>query len=198
MQKRGKMLKYILKKVFNFFLFVDKTVYFSGSIGSGKTTILNVLEHKVGETIPVKDYENTPNNIEDYLISKIEKTKYSFTDTNGEDYYKGERENYKDKLGKKYKDKIENKVVEFYVFNAKDFYNKKLMIKIMGWKEEMKNRKHKHAIIGTHKDEIAKQVDDIEKEIKEKAETKCKIFQLTDNPNAKSELEKFIDGVANG
>ena len=148
--------------------------------------------------MPVKDYENTPNNIEDYLISKIEKTKYSFTDTNGEDAYRRERENYKDKLRKKYKGKIENKVVEFYVFDASDFYNKKLMIKIMGWKEEMKNRKHKYAIIGTNKDKIAKQVDDIEKEIKEKAETKCKIFQLTDNPNAKSELEKFIDGVANG
>ena len=169
----------------------DKIIFLGGDIAAGKTTILEVLRLKDGQSLDSDKYEPTDNNDEDAFDTKIKGRKYGFIDTSGASYNKPKIEELKNKLQKKQK----GKVLEFYVFDASDFDSKNLINKIKARKKEAEKRGFECVAIGTHKDEISSSKKEaIEKEVR--ALMNCRIFQLTYNPQAKSELEDFIAKVS--
>ncbi len=168
----------------------DKIVFLGGDIAAGKTTIIEVLKLKDGASLDSDDCEPSVNNNEDALEAKINGLKYAFIDTSGADYNKKKIEELKDKL-KKDKDKV----LEFYVFDASDFYDKNLMDEIKARKKEAGKRGFECVAIGTHKDKItSSQKEKIEKEVR--TIMPCRIFRLTHNAKAKRELQDFISKVS--
>lgn len=169
----------------------DKIVILGGDTRAGKTTIIEVLKLKDGASLDTDDYHDTLNNDVDALDTKIDGLKYAFIDTSGASYNKPKIEELKNKLQKEQK----GKVLEFYVFDASDFDSKNLINKIKARKKEAEKRGFECVAIGTHKDKISSSKKEaIEKEVR--ALMNCRIFQLTYNPQAKSELEDFIAKVS--
>ena len=167
----------------------DKIIFLGGDIAAGKTTIIEVLKLKDGASLDTDDYHDTISNDVDALETKINGLKYAFIDTSGK-IEKEKIEGLKDKL-KKDKDKV----LEFYVFDASDFYSKNLMDEIKARKKEAKKRGFECVAIGTHKDKIdADKKEAIEKEVS--TQMRCRIFQLTYNAKAKGELQDFISKVS--
>lgn len=168
----------------------DKIVFLSGEKGVGKTTLLEVLRLKDNEMLKESESKGTPSNKENALEVKIANLKYGFTDTEGAAYNKKKIEDLKNKLAKKYK----NKVLEIYVFDASD-YSEKYKAIIEAFKIEADKRGFKCVALGTHKDKIDEQKEQsIKQELKDIMY--CQIFQLTNNSQAKSEVEDFIKGVS--
>lgn len=170
----------------------DKIVFLSGKSGAGKTTLLNVLKLAKGEVLKEDERKETPSNKENAIELKIGKLKYGFTDTNGSEFNRKSIEKLKDKLTKEYKNK--DKVVEFYVFDA-SVYDEKEKNSIKAFKEEADERGFKFVALGTHKDKIDEQK---EQYIKDDIKAYCyyQIFQLTNNNQAKNEIEEFIKRIS--
>lgn len=168
----------------------DKIVFLSGERGVGKTTLLEVLRLKDNEMLKESESKGTPSNKENALEVKIANLKYGFTDIEGAAYNKKKIEDLKNKLAKKYK----NKVLEIYVFDASD-YSKKHKAIIEAIKIEADKRGFQCVALGTHKDKIDEQKEQsIKQELKDIMY--CQIFQLINNSQAKSEVEDFIKGVS--
>ena len=169
----------------------DKIIFLDGDEEVGKTTMLQVLQGEYGKIIHQAKPKQTTKNRENALEMKIKGRKYGFIDTSGASYNKGSNEELKNKLQKEQK----GKVLEFYVFKASDFDSKNLINKIKARKKEAELRGFECVAIGTHKDEIsADKKEAIEKEVK--ALMHCQIFQLTNNAEARKELETFISEVS--
>lgn len=169
----------------------DKIVFLSGKRGVGKTTLLEVLRLKDNEMLKESESKGTPSNKENALEVKIANLKYGFTDTDGGAYNKKKIEDLKNKLAKKYK----NKVLEIYVFDASVYSKKQHKAIIEAVKIEADKRGFKCVALGTHKDKIDEQKEQsIKQELKDIMY--CQIFQLINNSQAKSEVEDFIKGVS--
>lgn len=169
----------------------DKIVFLSGERGVGKTTLLEVLRLKDNEMLKESESKGTPSNKENALEVKIANLKYGFTDTDGGAYNKKKIEDLKNKLAKKYK----NKVLEIYVFDASVYSKKQHKAIIEAIKIEADKRGFKCVALGTHKDKIDEQKEQsIKQELKDIMY--CQIFQLINNSQAKSEVEDFIKGVS--
>lgn len=153
-----------------------------GETEAGKSTIAYLLQGKEFNQHRKKQTIKT-DSIEIDILDK----KYIYYDVNGSSVSNEEKEILRDEL-----EKVKDKVIAIYVFNAEEYIKNQIKAKISAFKEELKKHRNFKDIraIGTRADKIPdKQKDIIESEIRQLG-VECKIFDMTKNPI--EELAKFI------